>query len=167
MIAHQMPLVDLPLRLRSVASTEDGRRLTGRPEIQDVAVLYRVLADLVLVVHAAFVAFAILGGLLTLRWRWLAWLHVPAVSWGALIEFTGWVCPLTPLENSLRRAGGSAGYSGDFVEHYLFPVLYSTTLTRSDQIVFGVGLLLVNVAIYAIVLQRFRRTPAGRPPVGG
>jgi Protein of Unknown function (DUF2784) len=125
-------------------------------------VLYRVPADLVLVVHAAFVAFAILGGLLVLRWRWLLWLHVPAVSWGAFIEFTGWVCPLTPLENSLRVAGGTAGYSGDFVEHYVFPVLYSTTLTRNDQLVLGVGLLLVNVAIYAIVLYRFRRPLAGR-----
>ena len=119
-------------------------------------VLHRVLADGVLVVHAAFVAFAILGACLVLRWRWLAWLHIPAVCWGAVVEFTGWVCPLTPLENSLRHAGGSAGYSGDFIEHYLFPLLYSTTLTRDDQIAFGVALLLVNLAIYGFVLYRFR-----------
>ena len=125
--------------------------------------LYRVLADLVLVFHAAFVAFAILGALLALRWRWLPWLHLPAVSWGAVIEFTGWVCPLTPLENSLRHAGGTPGYSGDFIEHYVFPVLYSTTLTRSDQIVFGVALLLVNVAMYGFVLHRSPRGPARRP----
>ena len=129
--------------------------------------LYRVFADLVLVAHAAFVTFAILGGFLALRWHWLPWLHVPAVSWGGVVEFTGWVCPLTPLENSLRNAGGGGAYSGEFIERYLFPLLYSTTLTRSDQIVLGVGLLLINVAVYGFVLHRFRRIRLhpGHPPV--
>jgi hypothetical protein len=127
-----------------------------------VAVLYRVLADLVLASHAAFVAFAILGGLLALRWRRLPWLHLPAVSWGAIVELTGWTCPLTPLENSLRRAGSGQAYSGDFVQHYVFPVLYSTTLTRNDQISFGLGLLLINVAVYGFVFHRFHRASAGR-----
>ena len=123
--------------------------------------IYRVLADLVLVVHAAFVAFAILGALLVLRWRWLPWLHVPAVGWGALIEFTGWICPLTPLENRLREAGGSGGYSGGFVEHHLFPLLYSSTLTRDDQLFLGASLLAINVVIYSIVVSRYRRGPTG------
>src|SRR4029453_7194536 len=99
-----------------------------RPNFRGVAVAYRILADLVLVMHAAFVAFAVLGALLALRWRWLAWLHVPAVSWGAFIEFTGWVCPLTPVENWFRNAGDRRGYSGGFIEHYIFPLLYSSTL---------------------------------------
>jgi hypothetical protein len=120
-------------------------------------VIYRVLADGVLTVHAAFVVFAILGALLALRWRWLPWVHLPAVGWGAMIEFTGWTCPLTPLENSLRSAGGSTAYTGDFIEHYVAPLLYSTTLTRSDQILFGVGLLVINAATYALVFQRLRR----------
>jgi hypothetical protein len=112
----------------------------------------------VLIAHAAFVAFAILGGIFAVRWRWLLWLHVPAVVWGAVVELTGWVCPLTPLENSLRKAGGSAGYSGDFIEHYLLSLLYPTALTRTTQIVLGVGLLLVNVAVYAVLLHRYRRS---------
>jgi hypothetical protein len=116
----------------------------------------------VLVLHAAFVAFAILGALLALRWRWVPWLHVPAVAWGAFIEFSGWVCPLTPLENALRVAGGGAGYSGDFVEHYLVPVLYSTTLTRSDQLAYGAALLLLNAVAYGFVLRRRARAPTCR-----
>jgi hypothetical protein len=138
-----------------------GRRSVGRPELRDVAVLYRVLADLVLIVHTAFVAFTILGALLAVRWRWIPWLHVPAVCWGAVVEFTGWVCPLTPLENSLRSAGGSAGYSGAFTEHYVVPILYSTTLTRNDQIEFGAALLLLNFAMYGFVLHRSRRSSLG------
>jgi hypothetical protein len=117
-------------------------------------VAYRILADLVLVMHAAFVAFAVLGALLALRWRWLAWLHVPAVSWGAFIEFTGWVCPLTPVENWFRNAGDRRGYSGGFIEHYIFPLLYSSTLTRNDQIVLGLGLLLLNLVLYGFILHR-------------
>ncbi len=117
---------------------------------------YRILADLVLVTHLAFVAFAVLGGLLVLRKRRVAWLHLPAVAWGAIVEFTAWVCPLTPLENLLRDAGGGAPYSGDFIAHYVTPVLYSTTLTREDQLIYGLALLVINGAIYGLVLYRFR-----------
>jgi hypothetical protein len=120
-------------------------------------VLYRVLADLVLAFHAGFVAFAILGGLLALRWRWIAWLQLPAVGWGALVEFTGWVCPLTPLENALRQAGGGEGYSSDFLEHYVSPILYSSTLTRQDQLLLGFALLLINLSVYGFVLRHARR----------
>ena len=117
----------------------------------------RPLADLVLAFHAAFVAFAILGGVLVLRWRRLAWLHLPAVAWGVLVELTGWTCPLTPLEDSLRRASGGSAYTGDFVQHYLVPLIYSTTLTRSDQIALGLGLLLINVGVYGFVFHRKRQ----------
>lgn len=116
--------------------------------------LYRALADLVVVIHIAFVLFVILGGLLVLRRPRLAWLHVPAAVWGALIEFRGWVCPLTPLENALRARGGEAGYSGGFVEHYLLPVLYPGALTRNIQIALGTLVVALNLVIYGFVLAR-------------
>ena len=119
--------------------------------------IYRAFADLVLVVHLAFVLFVVLGGLVVLRWSRVAWLHVPAAMWGVLIEYTGWICPLTPLENSLRTRGGEAGYSGGFIEHYIQPLLYPAGLTRSTQVVLGSLALVLNLTAYAIVLSRMRR----------
>jgi len=118
--------------------------------------IYRVLADLVLVVHLAFVLFVVLGGLLVVRWPRLALLHVPAAIWGVLIEYTGWICPLTPLENSFRTRGGEAGYSGGFIQHYIQPLLYPAGLTRSTQLVLGSVVLALNLAAYAIVFSRWR-----------
>jgi len=118
---------------------------------------YRALADLVLVVHLAFVLFVVLGGLLVLRWPRVALLHVPAAIWGVLIEYTGWICPLTPLENSLRRSGGEAGYSGGFIQHYIQPLLYPAGLTRGTQIVLGSLALLVNLTAYGVVIARMNR----------
>jgi len=115
---------------------------------------YRVLADLVLVLHAAFVAFVMLGALLAVRWPRLAWVHVPVALWGAGIEFLGGICPLTPLENHWRRLAGEMGYPGGFVEHYVVAVLYPDGLTRRLQIGLGVLVLAVNVAIYAWALWR-------------
>lgn len=117
---------------------------------------YRALADLVLVVHLAFVLFVVLGGLLALRWPRVAWVHVPVALYGALIEFVGFVCPLTPLENSLRRRGGGAGYEGGFIEHYVTATLYPTGLTREVQLGLGVAVLAINGAIYAAWLRRRR-----------
>jgi uncharacterized protein DUF2784 len=121
---------------------------------QGDTVLPNLLADIVVVVHFAFVLFVVLGGLLVLRWRWVAYLHVPAAIWGALIELAGWVCPLTPLENSLRTAAGGAAYQGDFVEHYILPVLYPSALTRDIQILLGCLVLGLNLGIYGYVLRR-------------
>jgi len=118
--------------------------------------IYRVLAEVVLVIHLAFVLFVVLGGLLVMRWPRLAWLHVPAAIWGVLIEYSGWICPLTPLENSLRTKGGEAGYSGGFIEHYIQPTLYPSGLTRSTQLVLGSVVLLLNLAAYAIVVSKSR-----------
>jgi hypothetical protein len=123
-------------------------------------VAYRILVAIVVGFHLGFVLFVVLGGLLVLRWPRLAWLHLPSAVWGALIEFAGWICPLTPLENHLRRAGGTAEYAGGFVEHYLLPVLYPVGLTRSAQYVLGAGVVLVNVAVYWWVFRRVRRSPA-------
>lgn len=116
--------------------------------------LYRFLADLVVVLHLAFVLFVVAGGLLVWRWPRLAWLHVPAAAWGALIEFAGWICPLTPLENRLRRLGGEAGYAGGFVEEYLLAVLYPSGLTRTHQLVLGALVLALNLAIYGLLLRK-------------
>ena len=121
---------------------------------------YRVLADLVVVLHLAFVLFAVLGGLLARRWQRCAWLHVPAALWAALIEFRGWACPLTPLENWLRRRGGAAGYQSSFIEHYLLPLLYPTALTRRLQIALGLLVLGVNLAVYWCVWRRMVKTEA-------
>jgi hypothetical protein len=115
---------------------------------------YRLLADAVVVVHLGFVLFALLGALLAFRWRKVIWLHLPALFWGAYVEFTGRICPLTPLENWLRRQGGEAGYSTSFVEQYLLPILYPANLTADTQLVLGTLLVLVNVALYGLLLRR-------------
>jgi hypothetical protein len=119
--------------------------------------LERVLADAVVVLHLAFVAFALAGGLLALRWRWMPLVHLPALAWAAFVEFSGTVCPLTPLENALRVAGGMAGYQGGFVEHYLLPMLYPAELTRTVQVVLGAGLVAFNALAYFLVGRRRRR----------
>ena len=119
--------------------------------------IYRAAADSVLVLHAAFVLFVAAGGLLVLRWTGLAWLHVPAVVWAAFVEFTGRICPLTPLEVALRRSAGEAGYAGDFIEHYIVSLLYPDALTRDTQTTLGVVVVVVNVLIYVAVAIRARR----------
>jgi hypothetical protein len=114
----------------------------------------RVLADIVVLAHFVFIAFVLFGGLLTLRWRWMPVVHLPAVLWGAAVELFGWVCPLTPLENLLRRAGGGEGYSVDFIERYLVPLLYPDGLTRELQLLLGGAVVAVNAVIYFVVLHR-------------
>lgn len=114
--------------------------------------LYRILADIVVVIHFGFIIFVILGGLLVLRWRWLLWLHIPAAIWGALIEFAGWICPLTPLENQFRMQSGAAGYEAGFIEHYLLPIIYPENLTHSLQINLGIVVLFINLSIYGFII---------------
>jgi len=121
---------------------------------------YRVFADVVLIVHLAFVVFVVLGGLLALRWPRAAWLHVPAAAWGAFVEFTGRVCPLTPLENALRTRGGEAGYSGGFIDHYVVALLYPDGLSRGMQIAIGALVIALNVAVYGLLLRRLKRSRA-------
>ena len=119
--------------------------------------LARVLADAVLLLHLGFVAFAVAGGLLVLRWRWVAVPHLAAMAWAAYVEFSGRICPLTPLENALRAAAGAGAYEGGFVEHYLLPLLYPAELTREVQFLLGAGLLAFNLAVYAAVAWQLRR----------
>jgi hypothetical protein len=111
-------------------------------------------ADALVLLHLAFIVFAVLGGLLAFRWPRAAWLHLPAVAWGALIEFNNWVCPLTPLEQRLRLAAGQSGYGGSFVEHYLLPLIYPDGLTPQFQIALGVFVLGINAVVYGAWLWR-------------
>lgn len=127
----------------------------------DVTSLYGTLAVLVVLGHLAFIVFVMLGGLLALRWRWMPWLHLPAAVWGAAVELTGGVCPLTPLENRLRRAAGGTEYLGSFIEHYLLRVVYPPGLTTEVQWGLGIGAVLLNAAVYGWVWSRRRR--AGTP----
>lgn len=115
---------------------------------------YALAADLVVVVHAAFVVFAGLGGLLALRWRWIPWVHIPAACWAGFVEISNRVCPLTPVENSLRQAAGTRVYTGDFIEHYVEALLYPSDLTRQLQIGLAATLVVLNVAAYAFVWHR-------------
>ena len=118
--------------------------------------LYRFLADAVVAFHLGFVLFVVFGGFAALRWPKAAWLHLPVALWGAGIEFVSGICPLTPLENHLRRLGGEAGYSGGFVERYVLPVLYPAGLSRDVQWVLGGFVVAVNVAVYLAVWRRHR-----------
>jgi hypothetical protein len=112
-----------------------------------------VLADLVVLLHAAFVAFVVAGGLLVFRRPWTAAVHLPAVAWAALLEFNGWICPLTPWENALRARAGETGYAGGFVDHYLLPLLYPAGLTPETQVALGFAVLAVNLVVYGLVVR--------------
>lgn len=120
--------------------------------------IYSVLADVTVVLHLLFVVFVVFGGLLVLLRPRMAWLHVPAAVWGAWIEFAGWICPLTPLENWFRERGGRPPYAAGFVEHYLVPVLYPAVLSRELQWTLGGLVLVVNGVLYAVLLRRRSNT---------
>lgn len=122
--------------------------------------LYRFLADLVVVLHLGFVLFVVTGGVLAARWPALRWLHLPAAAWGVLVELAGLICPLTYLEVSLRRSAGEAGYAGGFVEHYLIGILYPAGLTRATQLMLGALVLAVNAWAYGRLLRRARAVHA-------
>ncbi len=125
--------------------------------------VYRWLADALVVLHAGFVCFVVLGGLAVLRWPRLAWIHVPAAVWGVVVELSGWICPLTPLENAWRERAGEAGYSGSFIDHYLVPILYPAGLTRTAQLVIGTCFLILNLGVYGLLYRRWRRSAYSRP----
>ena len=119
--------------------------------------IYHLLANFVTLLHLAFVLFVVTGALLLLKWPRLAWLHLPAAIWGAMVEYTGWICPLTPIEYTLRTMAGESAYSSDFIGHYLLPLMYPAGLTRTIQIVLGTMVVLVNVTIYWQVFGRPRK----------
>lgn len=117
----------------------------------------RIAADVLVVLHLGFIAFVMLGALLCVRWKWMAWLHLPAVLWAAAIEFRRGICPLTPFEQQLRLSAGEAGYSGSFVEHYLIPVIYPAGLDAASQYVLGTLVIVINLAAYGWVVVALRR----------
>lgn len=120
--------------------------------------LYRLAADLMLVLHLGFIVFVVVGAVGVLRWPKLAWLHVPAAAWGAWIEISGAICPLTTLENRFRVSAGGEGYGTSFVEHYLLPIIYPGGLTRTVQLVLAAAVIIINVCLYTYVLRRARKT---------
>ncbi len=118
---------------------------------------FRILADATVVLHLGFVLFVVLGGVLVARWPRVVWVHLSAAGWGAWVEFAGWLCPLTPLENWLRQQGGGPAYSASFIEHYLVPILYPSSLSRELQWGLGILVLIVNAAVYLVIFRRRAR----------
>ena len=120
---------------------------------------YRAAADAILVAHLAFVLFVVFGAFLVLRWPRFAWLHLPAVVWAAFIEFSGTICPLTPLEVALSQRAGRAGYVGGFIDHYVVSLLYPDGLTQNTQAMLGAAVVVINAAIYMVAFRRRRTSP--------
>jgi hypothetical protein len=120
--------------------------------------IFRALADAVALFHAAFVIFVVFGSLIVIRWPGVIWIHLPAAMWGAAIEFGGWTCPLTPIENVLRSRAGEAGYAGGFVDHYIFRALYPDGLTPAIRWSLGAFVLIVNALAYGFIWNRRLRS---------
>ncbi|MBU8910558.1 MAG: DUF2784 domain-containing protein [Desulfobacterales bacterium] len=112
-----------------------------------------ILANSILMMHFAFILFVVFGGLLVFYRKWISWLHIPAIFWAALIEFSGWICPLTHLENNFRTLAGQSGYNYGFIQHYLLKVIYPDGLTRPVQIILGFGVLILNLLVYAVFFK--------------
>ncbi len=119
--------------------------------------LFRLLSDVVVLLHLAFILFAVLGGIFVIWWRRILWLHLPAVAWAAWIEFSGGICPLTYLENWLLVKSGQGGYHGDFIANYIMPIVYPPNLTRKIQILMATGVIIINIIIYAYVIINRRK----------
>ena len=128
--------------------------------------VYRLISDLIVITHFAFIIFVITGALIALKWKRIILLHIPAVIWGAVVEYSGWICPLTPWENYFRDLAGERVYRGDFIGNYLLPVIYPPALTDEIQIVLGSTVIIVNVLLYGIFIYRITRakTPGSNFP---
>jgi hypothetical protein len=117
---------------------------------------YLILANIILAVHLLFIVFVVFGSLFVFYKRWLSWLHIPAVIYGILVEFSGWICPLTPLENHVRVLAGQSGYTHSFVQQYLLKMIYPEGLTRQDQIIIGCAILILNFFVYLLIFRQLR-----------
>lgn len=131
-----------------------GNHMPGTTEMREIQVIYTLLADLLVLIHLLFILFVVAGSIAVIRWPWLATIHLPAVAWGALVELNGWLCPLTPWENSARHLAGEQGYTGGFIENYIIPIIYPAGLTRDIQIVLGLGVIAINLCVYGYVIFR-------------
>jgi hypothetical protein len=120
--------------------------------------IYRILAELLMIVHMAFILFVVFGGFAVLKWHWMALVHVPIAAWGAIVELKSWVCPLTPWENKFRLLAGQEGYSEGFIEHYLMPVIYPPGLTKDIQTTMGLLVVAINLLIYGYLIYRLVRS---------
>lgn len=118
--------------------------------------IYSITADALLIVHLIFILFVILGALLVIKWRWVIYLHLPAVFWGIFIEFSHGICPLTPWENALRHTAGETGYESSFIEHYLIPLIYPDNLTNNIQLTLGSMVILINLVVYSWLLLKIK-----------
>ncbi|HVN72632.1 MAG TPA: DUF2784 domain-containing protein [Desulfomonilia bacterium] len=116
--------------------------------------IWQILADGVVLLHLGFIIFVIFGGIFIVFQSKVLWFHIPCVIWGILVELIGFICPLTPLENYMRIHAGRSPYSGDFVIHYIEPVIYPEGLTRELQIVMGLLVILFNFFIYGWLILR-------------
>lgn len=116
--------------------------------------IHLILANSILIVHFAFILFVVFGGLLVFYKKWILWLHIPAIFWAVLMEFFGWICPLTPMENHFRIMAGQSGYNQGFIQHYLLKVIYPDGLTRQAQVLLGLGVLILNLLVYAAFLKK-------------
>ncbi len=115
---------------------------------------YLFLANVVAALHLLFILFVVFGGLLVFWKSWFGWIHVPVAVYGIMIEWVGWICPLTPLENRLRALAGRKGYEGGFVEEYLLPLIYPEGFTRNVAVVLGLAVLVINAVIYGAYLLK-------------
>lgn len=122
----------------------------------------RLAADAILLLHAAFILFVLYGAALSIWWHWIPFVHLPAVAWGIFVELTGRVCPLTPLENSLRVRAGQSGYSDSFIEHYILDIIYPAGLTDGVQLALAGVVVVVNIVIYSWLLHRWRHRATGQ-----
>ena len=129
--------------------------------------LYQLGADLLVLIHLAFIVFVIMGSVAVLRWPWFVLLHIPAVIWGAVVMINGWLCPLSPWENSLRQSAGQEGYSGGFIEYYIIPLIYPMELTRDVQVLAGIIVVVINLCLYCFVIYRLMRNSAVSNERGG
>jgi len=120
--------------------------------------VYNILADAIVVAHFLFIAFVVFGGLLVIRWPRIAFVHLPSAIWGAAVEIFGWICPLTPLENHFRYLAGKTSYNGDFIAHYLLPIIYPENLTIAIQQVLGVLVIIINIIFYIIALRKHKHS---------
>ena len=116
--------------------------------------IHLIFANSILMVHFTFILFVVFGGLLVFYKKWMPWLHIPALSWAVLIEFLGWICPLTPMENHFRVLAGQSGYNQGFIQHYLLKMIYPDGLTRQVQVLLGLGVLILNLLVYAVFLKK-------------
>jgi hypothetical protein len=120
--------------------------------------IYQILANLFLLLHLSFVIFAVFGGLLILRWRWIWKLHLPAIVWGFLVQYFVWICPLTDLENYFRGLAGQTGYAGGFIEYYLSAILYPS-ITPQIHLILAILLIAFNLFVYGYIYWNLRRFP--------